>query len=235
MKKLLLIIFLYSNLSVAQELTINNTSKITIDNEALINIGGLRLAPSTNYDITGEITISKSETPVTTSSGTSIDRVYNNSTPINNFSGEITLFYEDGELTNSGANEADLKLEVNESPSGSWTSYLSSINQTLNSISYTFTSVNFNSITAADGSTLSVQGEENIFGEILLYPNPTTSLLKINSNKNLTFELYDLIGNKILNSKNRTIDLSHLPNAVYFLKVFNEDFKTAKSFKIVKK
>jgi len=235
MKKLLLIVFLYSNFINAQQLAVDNTSKVTIENGASINISGLKLAPSSTYDITGEITISKSETPVTTSNGTSIDRVYNSSTAINNFSGEITFFYEDSELNNTSANEADLKLEVKETPSGLWTPYTGTINQTLNSISFTFSSINFNSITAVDdGATLSIQDLETVFGKVSIYPNPTTSLLKIDSDKNLTFELYDLMGKQILKTKNHTINLTHLPNAVYLLKVNNEDLKISKSYKIVK-
>ena len=236
MKKLLLILFLYSNFINAQELAVDNTSKVTIENGASINISGLKLAPSSTYDITGEVTISKSETPVTTSNGTSIDRVYSSSTSINNFSGEITFFYEENELTNTNANEADLKLEVKETPSDLWTSYTGTINQTSNSISYTFSSINFNSITAVDdGATLSNQDLETVFGKVSIYPNPTTSLLKIDSNKNLTFELYDLMGKQILKTKNYTINLTHLPISVYLLKVNNEDLNISKSFRVLKK
>ena len=236
MKKLLLILFFYSNFINAQKLAVDNTSKVTIENGASINISGLKLAPSSTYDITGEVTISKSETPVTTSNGTSIDRVYSSSTSINNFSGEITFFYEENELTNTNANEADLKLEVKETPSDLWTSYTGTINQTSNSISYTFSSINFNSITAVDdGATLSNQDLETVFGKVSIYPNPTTSLLKIDSNKNLTFELYDLMGKQILKTKNYTINLTHLPISVYLLKVNNEDLNISKSFRVLKK
>ena len=63
MKKLLLIVFLYSNFINAQQLAVDNTSKVTIENGASINISGLKLAPSSTYDIAGEITISKSNSP----------------------------------------------------------------------------------------------------------------------------------------------------------------------------
>lgn len=235
MKKILLILFLYSNFINAQELAVDNSSKITIENGASLNIGGLELAPSTTYDISGAITVSKSETPLIGSNGSSIDRVYSNSTSMDGFNGVITFFYEDNELLNSGANESDLKLQVKESPSGIWTSYTGAINQTLNTITYTFSSINFLSITASgDGITLPVENFENEFEEIIIYPNPTNSILKIATDKNLSFELYNLFGQRILKTKNSTIEMSYLPNAVYLLKVTDEVSHFSKSYKIVK-
>ena len=236
MKKTLLILFLFSATVYGQELIVDSSCKITVESGASINIGGLELAPSSAYDISGAITVSKSETPVTGSSGgTSIDRVYNNSTSMAGFEGAITFFYEDDELINSGADESTLKLQVKESSGGIWTPYTGTINQTLNTITYTFPSIDFLSVTASgEGISLPVEDFENEFGAIVIYPNPTTSMLKIATDKNLSFELYSLFGQQILKTKNSTIEMSYLPNAVYLLKVTNEDSNFAKSYKIVK-
>jgi len=238
MKKTLLILFLFSATVYGQELTVDSSCKITVESGASLNIGGLELAPSSAYDISGAITISKSETPVTGSSGgTSIDRVYNNSVSMDDFIGTITFFYEDDELTNSGASESTMKLQVKESPSGIWTPYTGPINVSANTITYEFKSpgIDFLSVTASGvGISLPVEDFENEFGAIAIYPNPTTSELKITTDKNLSFELYSILGQQILKTKNSTIEMSYLPNAVYLLKVTDEDSNFSKSYKIVK-
>jgi len=235
MKKTLLILFLFTTVAQAQELAVDNSSKITIENGASLNIGGLELAPSTTYDVSGAITITKSETPITGSNGTSIDRVYNNSNAMNGFEGTMTFHYEDIELVNSGANESTLKLQVKESPSGIWAPFTGTIDQALNTITYTFSSIDFLSITAAgDGVTLPVEDFGNDLDEIKIYPNPTTSILKISTDRNLSYELYNLFGQRILRTKKSSIEMLYLPNAVYFLKVTDEDSNFSKSYKIVK-
>lgn len=195
----------------------------------------MELAPSVNYDISGAITISKSETSITGSNGISIDRVYNNSNAMNGFEGTMIFHYEDIELLNSGANESTLKLQVKESPSGIWAPFTGTIDQALNTITYTFSSINFLSITAAgDGVTLPVEDFGDELDKIKIYPNPTTSILKISTNRSLSYELYNLFGQQILKTKNSHIEMSYLPNAVYLLKVTDDDSNFSKSYKIVK-
>lgn len=235
MKKILLFLLLFSSIVYGQELTVGNSSTITVENGASLNIGGLELAPSANYDISGAITVSKSETPITGSNGTSIDRVYNNSNAMNGFEGTMIFHYEDIELLNSGANESTLKLQVKESPSGIWAPYTGTIDQALNTITYTFSSIDFLSITAAgEGITLPVEDFGNELDQIKIHPNPTASLLNIRSDRNLSFELYDLSGQRILKTEKSTIEMLYLPNAVYLLKITDEDSNFSKSYKVVK-
>ena len=74
-----------------------------------------------------------------------------------------------------------------------------------------------------------------------VYPNPATDfvLLKIeNSNSaNFTFQLYTIQGKILLNKKvesNETsISMADLADAIYFIKVFNNN-KEVKTFKIIK-
>lgn len=55
-----------------------------------------------------------------------------------------------------------------------------------------------------------------------VYPNPTTSQIHIDSNKNnLSFELFDMNGKRILETQNRDINLSELSRGIYFLNITN--------------
>jgi hypothetical protein len=77
--------------------------------------------------------------------------------------------------------------------------------------------------------------------ELSAYPNPTTNYLTLNVGKaelsTLNFQLFDISGKLIesrkIISSNETIGMENLPNAIYFLKVTNNN-KQVKTFKIIK-
>lgn len=77
--------------------------------------------------------------------------------------------------------------------------------------------------------------------EIVAYPNPTTDYLNLNVGEQdfstFNFDLFDITG-KVIESKKitnsiETIRMEQLPNAVYFLRVSNNN-KPIKTFKIIK-
>jgi len=234
MKKTLLIIFLFSATVYGQELTLDGSSSIAVGNGASINIGGLELSPNPAYTISGK-TITYTNTPVNTVN-TSIDRVYNiTPSELTNYIGAIKLYYDDSGDELNSIPEANLVLEVFEG--GVWKNYLPNDFATdENWIEVSFSSnLSFSRVTASSsGATLPVEDFENEFGAIAIYPNPTTSKLKITTDKNLSFELYSFSGLQILKTKNSTIEMSYLPNAVYLLKVTDEDSNFSKTYKIVK-
>ena len=73
------------------------------------------------------------------------------------------------------------------------------------------------------------------------YPNPTISTMSLkidNQNlNNLSFQLYDIEGKRILNQKINNsitaIPMENLPSAAYFLKVISNNIEV-KTFKIIK-
>ena len=75
---------------------------------------------------------------------------------------------------------------------------------------------------------------------ILVYPNPTKGNLNIETNKTITYAIYNILGQSIklsgeLDSNvTKSINLSHLPDGIYILKA-QDDNKNSKSFKIIKK
>ena len=71
--------------------------------------------------------------------------------------------------------------------------------------------------------------DEFAFDNIVVFPNPTTGVLNIRTNLDVTYSLYDFTGREIVKDSNEeTIDITTLPNGVYFLsirygeKVFNK-------------
>ncbi len=55
--------------------------------------------------------------------------------------------------------------------------------------------------------------------EIFVYPNPTKGIIKISSDRNLEFIVFDINGTIIFKGFGNTINLSSFANGVYFLKV----------------
>ena len=90
---------------------------------------------------------------------------------------------------------------------------------------------------------VTLSGEEftTIVLEVVVYPNPTTSLVNLivknYALENLNYQLFDINGriieaNKVFNEET-TINLEGLANAIYLLKL-NDNKKEVKTFKIIK-
>ena len=67
-----------------------------------------------------------------------------------------------------------------------------------------------------------------------LYPNPTSSLLALNSDKEYDIEVYDMAGNKVMALTGNTIDMSHLSSATYVVKALDKVKNEEVSYKVVK-
>ena len=67
-----------------------------------------------------------------------------------------------------------------------------------------------------------------------LYPNPTSSLLALNSDKEYDIEVYDMAGNKVMALTGNTIDMSHLSSATYIVKSLDKVENEEVSYKVVK-
>ena len=68
----------------------------------------------------------------------------------------------------------------------------------------------------------------------VLYPNPTSSLLALNSDKEYDIEVYDMAGNKVMALTGNTIDMSHLSSATYIVKALDKAQNEEMSYKVVK-
>ena len=69
---------------------------------------------------------------------------------------------------------------------------------------------------------------------IQLFPNPTTSKIALNSDKDYEIEIFDMTGNKVMETSGNTIDLSVLSSAMYIVKTLDKMTKETNSYKVVK-
>ena len=88
-----------------------------------------------------------------------------------------------------------------------------------------------------DGNSLSYNEPETIKNNSntpVLFPNPTSSLLALNSDKEYDIEVYDMAGNKVMALTGNTIDMSHLSSATYIVKALDKVDNEEVSYKVVK-
>ena len=69
---------------------------------------------------------------------------------------------------------------------------------------------------------------------VLLYPNPTKSILIIEGNKEYDIWVYDILGNKLIALTGNSINMEHLPPAVYIVKVIDKSNNEELTYKVVK-
>ena len=69
---------------------------------------------------------------------------------------------------------------------------------------------------------------------LLIYPNPTGSIINIKSNNNFSSTIYDINGKKILYTKSKIIDISDFSKGIYIIKIKDEINNSIETKKIIK-
>ena len=215
-----------------QIITVNSGSSVSISSGSSVSLDGLEIAPADTYVISGANDVSRSTTAATAGGNNSILRVYSTSSLLSGFTGTLTFSYLNEEL--NGIVEGDLVLEL-QADDNSWTTYMGVIDQTNNTVSYTFTeAVSFKAITAsASGATLKVENILQSQSDISVYPNPTANRIHIQGDNILLAEIFDLGGRKVKDTNQNQIDLSDVGSGSFILKITTGNNET-KSFKIIK-
>ena len=215
-----------------QIITVNSGSSVSISSGSSVSLDGLEIAPADTYVISGANDVSRSTTAATAGGNNSILRVYSTSSLLSGFTGTLTFSYLNEEL--NGIVEGDLVLEL-QADDNSWTTYMGVIDQTNNTVSYTFTeAVSFKAITAsASGATLTVENILQSQSDISLYPNPTANRIHIQGDNILLAEIFDLRGRKVKDTNQNQIDLSDVGSGSFILNITTGNNET-KSFKIIK-
>ena len=241
MKKLLLLLSIapvlgfglfFPPLLFSQILTVNTGASVSVASGSSINLDGLEIAPADTYVISGANDVSRSITAVTAGGNNSVLRVYSTSALLSGFTGTLTFSYLDGEL--NGIAEGDLVMEL-QADDDSWSTYVGTVDQANNTVSYTFTeAVSFKAVTAsATGATLTVEDILQPKSGISVYPNPTADRIYIQGENVLQAELFDLRGRKVKTTTQNQLDLSDIGSGSFILKVTSDNNKS-KSFKIIK-
>ncbi|MDA9335167.1 T9SS type A sorting domain-containing protein [Flavobacteriaceae bacterium] len=232
MKKYLLGLLCLPGMMFSQILTVSNGASISIENTASISLDGLSFVPSEAYVISEGSTVTLLTDAEEVNGNSSVSRVYEASTALSSFTGTLVFAYADDDL--NGIDETKLVLET-QSADGTWTAHSPTVKDaTNNSLSYDFTDLEFTKITASsDDASLSVEAIA-INDFVKVYPNPTTDKLVIVSKNLQKSILYNVSGQKVIESNRNELNVSKLPTGIYLLHTTNKQNQLS-TFKIIKK
>ena len=224
----LLIIVFVSNLEAQTLLTIGPDGALTINNEGTLNVSGLELKPNTDYTI-NQIEVSKELTSVPLSETESMDKVYTLNADIENFTGTITYNYVGDEMNDL---THDASMYIYDSSSSAWSEYSDT-----DSVEFTVTGMftdplQINKVTVGASNSLSVDDAMAI--GIKIYPNPSSSVINIDYPGDLQLTLFNLLGQQVLSSSSKTINISNLDQGTYILSAKDSN-NTINNFKIIKR
>ena len=146
---------------------------------------------------------------------------------------QITVFSSLSNWTDLGNNRYSRDITINEfAISGDW--YVGAVfihDIAGNMLSESFTSTNSPYILSVSETALLVNVKQKI---IILYPNPTTSIVTLQGGKQYDIEVYTLQGKKVMALTGNTIDMSHLSSATYIVKALDKVENEEVSYKVVK-
>jgi len=223
---ILLFIFFFSFSSYGQ-LFVDGDGNIEVKAGATLDVAGLEITPISDYNFT-DVFINKNDTSILLPNGDSMNRVYFIDPPVENLSTVLVYNYEEVDMNGITHNA---KMVVVSDP-GNYMEY-----EDMDELDFQVTSefqdpVTFSMVTAGD-ATLSV---ETLDGEmsISIFPNPTSSILNVSHDGDLNISVYNMLGQEILETNEKQIDISGFQKGTYILLVQNLESGNTTNFKIIK-
>ena len=212
----------------AQVVNIADGNSITVSAGATLNISGLELTPDADYSIVGENSVTKESTVVTIDGNESMSKNYTTGVSLEGYTGDVVFNYSDEEM-NGVTHTASLYVMNSDSE---WIQYEDEDSADY-TISYSFTDpTQMKAITAGVQAGLSTI--ETQIPTIRIYPNPSSSIVNIDHTEDLEIILFNILGQQILKTNSKIIDISALDNGTYFL-VAKDSNNTITNFKLMKK
>ncbi len=225
---LLLIIAFVSNLnSQTTLLTVGASGAVTINSGGTLNVSGLELTPNTNFTIQDR-QVSKEMTAVLLDGTEAMEKVYSLDTDLEDFIGTITYNYAESEMNSL---TQDASIYVYSSTSSAWSEYLDTDSADY-TVTSTFTSPNqIGKVTVGALNSLSI--EDAMAMGIRIYPNPFSSVITVDYSEDLQLTLFNVLGQQVLGSSSKTINISKLDQGTYILRTKDSN-NTINNFKIIK-
>ena len=105
------------------------------------------------------------------------------------------------------------------------------INYTVSQSNLFRSSIGTLTVTVTNALTAPTNDYSNI---VTIYPNPTRSILTIDSDKEYDIEVYDMAGNKMMALTGNNINIEHLSTATYIVKATDKSNNEELSYKVLK-
>ena len=224
---LLLFVFFFSFSSYGQ-VSVGESGNIQVKSGATLDVAGLEITPTSDYNISAGVTIQKSDTSIVLPNGDSMSRSYYMDATLENLSATIVYNYEDADMNGITHNAKMIVVD----DSGNSMEY-----EDTDELDYQVTSEfqdpgSFSIVTAGD-ATLNI---ETVDGEmsISIFPNPTSSVLNIQYDKEIKLTLFNMLGQEIMQTNKKEIDMSGIEQGTYILVIQNLETNNFTNFKIIK-
>jgi len=222
-----LFVFFFS-FSTFSQLSVGENGNIEVKAGATLDVAGLEITPVNDYNVSAGVTIQKSNTSIVLPNGDSMLRSYYMDPMLGDLSATVVYNYEDADMNGISHNAKMVVVD----DSGNSMEY-EDADDTDYQVTSEFTDpTNFAIVTAGD-ATLSI---ETVDGEMLIsvYPNPASSILNINFDGDLKISVFNMLGQQILETTNKQIDISGFDSGTYILIVKNLESNNSTNFKIIK-
>jgi hypothetical protein len=227
-KNFFLLMIIFTSTLSAQVVTIADGNSINITAGATLDMSGLELTPDADYSIVGENSVTEESEVVTIDGNESMSKNYSAGVSLEGYTGDVVFNYSDEEM-NGVTHTASLYVMNSDSE---WIQYEDEDSEDY-TISYSFTDpTQMKAVTAGVQAGLSTI--EYGVPEIRIYPNPSSSIVNIDHSEDLEIILFNILGQQILKTNSKIIDISALNKGTYFL-VAKDSNNTITNFKLIKK
>ncbi len=210
-------------------ITVDQNATLEIKNGATLNAGGLELIPNYDYTINGPNHIERDFTAISIDGNESMARHYEMAEDLTVYEGTIVYNYDDADMNGITHFAA---LQILDTSGGSWMNYADEDSADYRVTHAFAAAVQIKAVTAND-ATLSIETVDGNMS-ISIYPNPTAAILNVKFDKDLELTIYNLLGQQVLKSNSKTLDISGLNDGTYILSAKNLENNTTTNFKIIK-
>jgi hypothetical protein len=227
-KNFFILMIIFTSTLAAQVVNVAEGNNIIIATGATLDIAGLQLTPSADYSIVGENSVSKGSEVITIDGNESMSKSYTAGVSLEGFTGSIMYNYTDEEM-NGVTHTASLYVMNSNSE---WIQYEDEDTEE-GTVTYAFTDpLEIMAVTAGVQAGLSTI-ESEIPG-IRIYPNPSSSIVNIDYSEELEVRIFNILGQQVLESNSKTINISNFEKGTYFL-ITKDENNSITNFKLIKK
>ena len=227
-KNFFILMIIFTSTLAAQVVNVAEGNNIIIATGATLDIAGLQLTPSADYTIVGENSVSKGSEVITIDGNESMSKSYTAGVSLEGFTGSIMYNYTDEEM-NGVTHTASLYVMNSNSE---WIQYEDEDTEE-GTVTYAFTDpLEIMAVTAGVQAGLSTI-ESEIPG-IRIYPNPSSSIVNIDYTEELEVRIFNILGQQVLESNSKTINISNFEKGTYFL-ITKDENNSITNFKLIKK
>ena len=212
----------------AQVVNIAEGNSIIISSGASVNIAGLELTPDADYSVVGENSVTKESEVISVNGNESMSKSYAAGVSLEGYTGSVVFNYTEDEM-NGVTHTASLYIMNSESE---WIQHEDEDSDDF-TITYNFLEpIEIKAVTAGVQAGLSTIETE--MPGVRIYPNPSSSVVNIDHNEDLEITLFNILGQQILKTNSKTINISNLEKGTYFL-ITEDENNSITNFKLIKK